>query len=348
MEEVNPHSLDHSIATLAIGEIALIRGDLETARKHIERSLELRAAVSPNSVHLAEAYRYRGQLNFADGQYEAARHDFTTALEIQSKINPSNAMQATNYFWLGKLDLLNGSVDKAISRFEQAIGALEAQTQRLGGMDRSRAQFSSRYSNFFKTYMDLLVEEKDVNRAFDVLERYRARTFMALLTEQDAQQVTLISTTGNRSDEATADYENARQNLLTLVADGASADRIRAAQDRLIEARIRFDAPKTVPNAQLKRHRRELERTPLTLGEIQELLPEELTALSYAVGADRTTLFVVDRNSISAHVVPITAAELATKVRRFVHLIDAGRHVSEPSTALLDAGSELYDLLLAS
>ena len=155
---------------------------------------------------------------------------------MQETLAVSSIDHAKSLYRLADIEVSEGNETAAAELFEQAIAILEAQTERLGGVDDARAHFMERYSVYFKEYSSLLLDAGKQTRAFDVLERYRARSLLAMLAERD-QSLTLalpISLDQERR-RVEADYNTARSELAYLVSSGTSGADIQEAQDRVSE-----------------------------------------------------------------------------------------------------------------
>lgn len=79
--------------------------------------------------------------------------------------------------------LRKGQTDGAAQLFEQALSALESQNIHLGGSQDVRSGFRARFDAYYRDYIDLLMRQNQPRRAFDVLERSRARSLLEMLAE---------------------------------------------------------------------------------------------------------------------------------------------------------------------
>lgn len=78
----------------------------------------------------------------------------------------------------------------------------------------------------------------------------------------------------------------------------------------------------------------------LSLAEIQELLDEDTLLLEYALGKERSYLFLVGKNIFQVHQIP-AAAEIESAIEAYLDLLKS------PSQTDLNAGKKLTDMLLA-
>ena len=67
-----------------------------------------------------------------------------------------------------------GRLAEAEVELRRAVEDLEAQQGKLGGSEESMSIFGSRIADYYKDYMDLLMELRREQDAFLILERFRA------------------------------------------------------------------------------------------------------------------------------------------------------------------------------
>lgn len=348
---VAPDSLDATFAVRGLGEVALARGDYETAAARFGEALERRAAAAPGSLSEAEVRHLLGETALAAGEPETAGAHLGRALAIQSRIAPGSIAEARTRHALARLALGRGDVGPALEHYEQAIAAVESQTRRLGGADDARSRFNDRYSIIFKEYIAALIELGEHARAFGVLERYRARSLLALIAERDltldADLPPALAAERRRVDH---DYDRALAGLARLAEGGATEAELAAARERLGELRIRRDAIAERLRQASPRYGDLRYPQPLDLERARRSLGDGQAVLSYSVHADRTWLFVLSAGGLEVVALDVGEEALRDLVRRFRLLIDAGRDAQasdgRPAAALVETGARLFDMLV--
>ncbi len=346
-ERLAPESVDAALAIIGFGDAARLRGDYEVAQARFTDVLERRRAVAPISVGVAEARQYLARVELDRGDDPAAETHLVQARRIYEQVAPGSVAHAQTLHALAGVSDRRGDTAATLAAYEQAAAAIEAQTRRLGGADDTRSLFGDRYSIIFKDYIQRLLDAGRPAEAFGVLERYRARSLLALLAERD------LGLDKALPDDLAADrrrlaraYDEAQDTLLELAESNAPATELDQVRRRLTEIKAQRDALAARlrgANGQLA----DLERPqPASVADLQSDLEPGTVVLSYSVGSERSALLVVSRERFDVVPLAIGDADLREQVRRFRFLIESGRGDRTPGDALLTAGATLYDWLV--
>ena len=210
--------------------------------------------------------------------------------------------------------------DEALKTYEQAMDALES-VRATGGSEEGRAGFIGRYSTLYQNATDLYHQQGQSEAAFYTSERGRGRSFLDSLSTGYVQL----------SDQASAE-------LLAAEKDAYAA--VQTAQDALAKARnaIPPDAALVTnleaqlaaaeeyhadTQAAVKARSAQLaalipgRSAVLKLPEVQALLPENITLISYYVLGDKGTLaFIITHQGFAIVDLPkATPANLSAAVR---------------------------------
>ncbi|HYE92068.1 MAG TPA: CHAT domain-containing protein, partial [Terriglobales bacterium] len=177
------------------------------------------------------------------------------------------------------------------------------------------------------------------DEAFGYAEASRARAFLDLL----GNQTTLSKgKTGALVDEElrlrARLAEAAALSAESDDADPARAQATREAAERDYRAFIERVRKESVEQASL------MSVEPVTLAEIQALLPDGTTLLEYMVGPDNAIVWIVERARVKAVVLPVDRATLVTEVRAFRDAIST----QAPLDQVRDRASALYQRLIAA
>ncbi len=228
-----------------------------------------------------------------------------------------------------EIDILGGQANLAVARqdwakaaglYQQSI-ALATQIKRVGGLPNLYNGLARSYAELGRTNDALAASREAVrhiedeaqhpDEAFDLAERGRSRTFLDLLGSQ--------TTLSKGRTRALVDEEvRLRARLAEAQAQaqdsGEESDRARAqieALDRDYRAFLVRVRKESLEQASL------MAVEPVTLAEIQALLPEGTTLLEYLVGDGGVVLWVVDRQRATVVQLPGDRQSLITQVRRF-------------------------------
>jgi CHAT domain-containing protein/tetratricopeptide (TPR) repeat protein len=276
-------------------------------------------------VQLGATYAERHEPERAREEYEAA----DALLQTQDR---STHPYVEWWVPLGFAQLAADRGDFAEARkwLDGAVAVVEASRASLGSRDLRAMYFASTRA-VYVAYVDVLMQQhaKDPAAGFDrtaleASERARARTLLEMLTSAQVNLDQGLSP--ERAEQARVLYAtlDAKANLQMRklqsgdAAVGQALDRdIQqiAAELELVEARIREVSSQYGSIA---------EPTPITAGDIQELLDPDTVLLEYSIGDKRSYLWVVTRESIESHTLP--AGKPIESLARRLHTLVTARN----------------------
>jgi CHAT domain-containing protein/tetratricopeptide (TPR) repeat protein len=312
-------------------------GRLTLAERAYRDALELLIAVG-DRFNLAFALDGLGEVLGLQGRTEEALVQHRAALRVAEEA-PDTNQQAISLTNMARALRKLGRLDESLQVIRQAVALTESDRLTRPGTS-GRMGFTARNRDRYELLASVLwdLQQRAPERArleemFSVSERARARSFLDLLSE-------------SRIDlDSGADPElRARERRLIQEADRVSAEAAR----RTVTA---TGGPADLP--ELRRVLNELEdvRTqlrernprsaalirpePLSAAAVQsKVLDEETVLLEYLLGADRSFLLVVSRESVEVYPLPARPV-LERQVRGLTRRIQASRagHVDEQKLA---------------
>jgi CHAT domain-containing protein/tetratricopeptide (TPR) repeat protein len=353
-EKLAPDSLALATVLTNLGSGAQKGGDLAAAEALHKRSLVIFEKLAPNSLDVAENLTSLGDVARARGDAASAERSYQSALSLRQKLAPASISEGATLYRLGLLARTAARHELAAEYFRRAITALEAQTGRLGGAEDVRSGFAAQYVDYYRDYLDLLVELERPVQALQVLERSRARSLLAMLAERDlvfagdlpadlARQRILLNGDYDRTQAAIARLNPAKDTAEI----GRQVARLRELRDK--REQIAQAVRKTSP-----RFASLVYPEPLDPASVQGSLDPGTVLLAYSVAKGKTFLFVVQPTrplvraapSVSVFTLPIGEAALRGKVSAIRTLIQRGAQSSAPPDALVTAGQELFETLV--
>ena len=229
---------------------------------------------------------------------------------------------------LGKPDEALAAALSALARVEETRGELQDMGQRAGFLERRQG--------LYQFAVDLALAAGKPDEGFALAERSRSRAFLDLLgnaslskgkTQALAQEeVRLRGRLAEASALARADDDEESAGAEARV---AAAER----EYRTFLARVRA---KSVEQAAL------MSVEPVTLAEIQKILPADGVLLEYLVSAQGIVLWVVSPQRVDVHRIAESRQRLLDEVRRFREAITA----PAPQSEVEARGQALYRMLL--
>ena len=330
----------------ALGVLHRERGELETARGYLERALDGFAEASERTLNVAAVRVELGRLALAEGDPVLAEEALSGALAVAAGLAPGTVHEAAPAHELARLLRRQGRVDEALALHERAVTALESQRVLIGGSDRGRVSFEARYGDYYRDYLDLLLQVGRTGAAFDVLERHRARAMMSLLAARGPRTADLPPGLAGRWQAAARAYEQALEAASGTGPDAAAATarlpRLRSEREQVErEAAARRDGAARPAGP------------PAGFADVAAALPADTALLSYAVLEARTVVFVVpagapDARRLSTFEVDVGRRDLAERVQRFLLLMQLPDAGEEVTVALEEASRALYADLLGA
>ncbi len=350
-ERLQPGSPDIAQTWHGIGLNQDRAGDLEAAEAALRTALDMREDLLPESYAVGSSAHTLGTVLTTLGQDSEAEILHTKALNLFARLAPGTTAEAQALHALGEIYRNRGETDKALAHLRNAIDAIERQTSRLGGSEEAQGSFSARFANYYKDYIELLLQQGQNEEAFHYLERYRARMLREMLAERDINLgADLPENLRERRQDTNQRYERAMDQLRRLSnteADAGMVDSILEeladvqAEREAIAAEVRDTAPRLASAVYTQSVRADAAAAALA--------DEDSILLSYCVTSEATYLFVI-RNGAPLEVVTIQAGQeqLAADLESLLFLIQVPDAGPDVNAGLTRKSQALYELLLAS
>jgi CHAT domain-containing protein/tetratricopeptide (TPR) repeat protein len=380
-----PRSPDLANTLDNLGNIDIERGDFSGAEKYDKRALELRETISPDSLEVAASLESLAVNSYRRGDLDSAERDSRRALAIQERFAPESLAVAASLSNLADVASGRGDMKAARSLLEKALGilgriphrgidealilhsmaillkdeqpqlamlylqktvdALEMQAGKLSGSHETKAMFRAKYNSYYRELIDVLVEKVDVAKAFELLERSRAKSLLSMLFERDlAFSRDLPEELERERRQLAIRYDRIQDELSTNGGpNGASQEDLRNRLNEVhekqeeIALRVRKASPR-LGGLQYPQ--------PLGLRDVQKILDSGTIMIAYSVSQKATQLFVVRKDRpLEVRTLRIGEKELTEEVKEFRLLIASGFRHSRPQEARA-AGERLYRQLI--
>lgn len=324
-----------------LARLEMANGDLDAAESLVRQALSILEKQAPESLGVAEALRLLGEIDMRRGRFPEAVELERRALGLQQKLAPETTAEAEILHTLGLGERLGGSRDQGTRDLCRAADVLDRQRPRIGGTQEAQASFEAAFGSHYQACLEGLVDLGRSEEAFHVLERSRARSFLALLGERDLHLLGLSPELDRERRRAYADYDRVQEKLSELSAgrDDAEIERLNGemrdlrSRQEALAARIRRESPRSAAIEYPE---------PLDLAGVRASLDPGTVLLEYAVGEEATWLFVVD-SGLSVHRIPTGAKALREEIEGFRRLVERpGSDRSEIEAR----GRRLYELLV--
>ncbi|MEM7356980.1 MAG: CHAT domain-containing tetratricopeptide repeat protein, partial [Acidobacteriota bacterium] len=329
-----------------LGLAAIEASDLEVAESHFLEAREFLESAAPghlflalNAIDLANVARHRGRLREAERLYRQALERFEVAGTVRGRERALHGLGLT----LGRQQRHS----HAAAELQRAVTVLEEQLRRLGGSRHAEAGFRARHRQIYDDALTAELAAGRPERAFHLLERSRARSLLAMLTERDLDFARDLSPALAAERRDLERRHRAAMDAALASADPAQVERRRAASMRLREEQEGFEARlrRASPRFAALRY-----PAPHGVAEVRQSLDPGTVLLAYHVVAAQTHLFVLtpEAGLVASLTLSVGAQALRQQVDSYLDLLTRRRDPRSPFFRYLNAaGRELYDLLIA-
>ena len=310
---------DEIAALTAIGDIHARKKQYSNALKYYNEALTLAKNIGQKNQE--------GRLYLNMGTVHLEKGDLPTALPFFEKaLNEGTQMDAfdLSYESLGGIAAVEAKqkrYDEAIEHYDQAIEKIESVRERLR-IESYKTTFMESKISIYESIITLLIRLKRFEDAYEYLQRFRARSFLDILSPER------IDITEGISTERFERYRFWEQKLReTYERLGNEYDKSEARRDRRLVAaladslqKIRQEHEKILDEIRLH-HPRYAELTgitqPLSLQDVQrKVVQSGMTVLEYFVGPEAVAAWVIQSDTFYCEVLQTKRGELGKMVEQ--------------------------------
>jgi CHAT domain-containing protein len=348
-EKLDPNGMAAIDSLHGLASTAAVRKDWRLAEGYFRRLLEIAEKQSPSSFRAALARSDLGAMLTERGRLaEAEALELRAVADVSHQV-PGTTDEAEVYAQLAVTERRLHHLAAATAASAKALATIESQAEQLGGADDARTAFAAKYAEYYKERLGLLIELGRPVEAFHLLERYRARGFLAMLAERDLEfALDAPAELEHERRRLHADYDRTEAQLAAAANDGSAPARERTEKLRrhlgeLVHERHEVQAKLRAASPRLAALRYP---QPLDLEGTRQVLDPGTLLLSYSIGKQESYLFAVGPGShdFTVRRLAVDEERLSDEVRRFRAAVEqshetAGRELVTRLAAQL--GNEL-------
>ena len=234
----------------------------------------------PSAIPVFSGFNYliEGRRQFEQGNLIFARDLWKRGIDA----GPSRDLRAYYMVAIGATYWKEGNAESAIHWFTDAAKALEVGIDDLQANTMLAAYFGSDRRVFYDVLVEALLKDNQIERAFDITERARARAFLRLL--------------GNhRLRPATPDSKLAKE-VDSLRLTIANWDQAPVPGESLEDLRLRYET--LLSRLQSREYASVTNVEPLQLEAVRKELPADTTLLSYYVSPFGAHAWILDAQTL--------------------------------------------------
>ena len=318
-EERNPN---YVLALNNLGEAARHIRQSRAAKQYLTKSIEIAQKYDEKGYAKCWALLQLAEVHLDRGDFLAAEPLFQQALTMSRTVFPASADQAEIYAGLARIARNKGSPLDAADYYSNALTALEAQATHLGGAPRFQAAYRANHLDYYRDYIDLLVQQHWNKKAFDALERSRARTLLETLSaatvdiHQGADPDLLKS-----EHTLQAEIKAKSAHRVHMLTQQHTPEQMKALESEIADLTRQYDEVEENLRSTSPNYAALTQPQPLTTEEIQkQLLDKDTVLVEYSLGEKRSYAFVVTPDSLTAHELP-SQLKIEQEARRLHRLL---------------------------
>jgi tetratricopeptide (TPR) repeat protein len=289
----------------SIGHAYLAMGRHDVASRYLDQSLAINREVEDRPGE-GNTLAGLGRVYKLSGQSEKAVSCFQQALAIHRETQDL-ARETETLYNLAEVEREMGRLDQARALIEECLRLAESLRARIYSPER-RVSYRSSAQTYHEFYIDLLMRlhMADPGRGYDALaaqasERARARGLIEMLAESRADIRRGVDAALLERERAIAWQINVKARQL--------AERPKPEQAAILKSEIsrledEYQQAQTAIRRASPRYAALAFAQPLTLSEIQQQLDEKTLLLEYSLGAERSYLWAITRNSLDSYELP--------------------------------------------
>lgn len=353
-----------ALSLVGIGKVHTRRGEGEKALDAFNRALELLRSVGDGSGEV-DVLSNIGWVYLSQNRNQDALDHFMQALPLRRAAGDKIG-EATTLYGIGRSARRLGDLREARRRMEESLNIIET-LRTKGTSQQLRMSYHASVQEYYDTYIDLLMQMHRLDpaaghdaAAFHASERARARGLLDTLIEAKADiregvDPQLLERERTLQQQMNAAAERQRQ-LFSGKHTPAQAEAAARELSRLTdeyqecEAEIRNNSPRYAALTQPR---------PLTADEARREIGDDNTLLlEYAIGEERSYLWLISREGMSSHELPPGAQIQALTLKVYGLLTERNRslpgetparkraRVARADAEYWDAASDLSRMLL--
>jgi len=309
-------------------------GETGKALDHCEQALALTRAVGDRALE-ARVLSNTGGIYFKAGEFSKALACYEQTLPLHRAVRDRSG-EASTLLGMASVERARGNLEAARVRAEAVLAIAEALRSKVGNQEL-RTSYAAAAQNYYEFYIDLLMQmhrnqpaEKHDAAAFQMSERYRARSLLETLGESRAAIRKGVDSVLLAREQLLQQQVNVKAGRLTQMLSGNPQAEQAAAAKKEVEAllleyqnvqtRIRLASPRYAALTQPQ---------PLSITELQrQVLDDDTMLLEYTLGPKRSFLWAVTPATITGFVLP-GRAEIDSLARRvYDHLTARNRRLA--------------------
>ena len=303
-------------------------GDAKKSLETLDEALKINLELS-DKIGEATILKKLGQMQLKTGEIEKATENLNKAFEIFTSLEDKQNTAET-LLSLAKSDAKKGNLELSQKKTEESIRLIETLRSRVETSEL-RDSFSANLQDYYGFYIEILMQRfaKEKDKSFSALalqvnERAHARGLLNLLSESNANIREGVNAKLLQKETDLKNLLSARRENLTKVLSGKSkAETVEKLKIEIEQIRGEFEQIQAKIRASSPRYAALTQPKTLDLKAIQtEVLDENSILLEYALGEEKSFLWIVSKNDFQTIELP-AKSEIENLARKFYQALTA-------------------------
>ena len=332
-----------------LGQVFAQLDDHAKAVEYLEQALVIRREFKDKTGE-AITLRNLGKSYRAAGDKAKAAEYYEQANQLAKQLG-DRRVEAESAYGLALAQRDQGNIQEAIETIESGLALIEQIRGEIVNPELRVSYFSS-VLQYYELYTDLLVaryektkNSDDIRLALEASERVKARSLTELLREAriDIKQGVdpkLIEQARDLQEKLSLQYRR----RTAALAGNLAAEKIAKITSDINTLTTELESAQTKIRRANPRYADLTQGATLAANEIQTLLDDETVLLEYKLGATRSFLWLVTKNSVEVFALP-AQKEIERAAKDFYDTIVSRKKTDEAKTS--DLSKKLSDILLA-
>jgi CHAT domain-containing protein len=340
-EKIAPDSQFTASSYWALGQIAGARGNLAQAEQYFRRMLVVHEKRKLPSLDYLFGLKELANVLFQQEKIPEAEQYYRAALAITEQLYPQSVYHAEVLAGLAGTMRREGRPDDAAHLYEAALNAFDAQIAHLGGSDDLRSDFRARHAAFYADYIDLLLAQNESELAFQIQERFRARSFLETLTlaHVDFYQgvdASLIKRKRSLQQALAAKLQH-RVRMLSGEHTEEQAKAINREIDELLSQSAELEEE---IRGSSSAYAALIQPQAITANQVQQLLDGDSMFLEYALGEQHSYVWVITKDSVAVYPLPRRTEIQRAATEVYIQLTAQNHAAQRPQGERLEQSSD--------
>lgn len=332
-ERLAPKSNQLAASLGYLGSILVARRRLREAGTCYRRSLAINEKLSPQGLETAFSLTDLGDLFTKQGNLSKAEEHYRNSLAIVERTSPGTLLEYDDLASLADISRLRRHLGEAARLYGKALDALERHTDQLGGGTEVRLGFRGTHQYRYRQYADALLQQRESEHAFQVLERSRARSLVEMLSTAHIDVHQGVDSGLLQQEQTVQQNLTGKSNQrLRLVSGEHTEDQLKALDKEIAELLSEREEVRGQIQSASPAYAALTRPKPLTAKEVQQqLLDQDTALLEYSLGDERSYLFALTPTTLNTYELP-SRKKIEHAARRVYALLTARNHAVRGET----------------